>query len=405
MPVIHSDGARYYSYLISYILLEDLTFNEYIEAYTNKANIRGFVYYDDTGNYLPTQTIGVAIMALPFFLSAYLLSMIFNYSLDGISILFQHAYGLSGIFYGFLGIIFLVKILKKFFNEKIIILSIIAIIFGTNLFHYLTFDSGFSHSFSFFLFVLFCYATIRWHENPRSYKYSIFLGLILGFITLVRLTNIIAVFILLFYGVYDLKSLRKKILFFKQNLSRIIAIIISSILSFLPQMIIWKIGSGRWIINPYQDEKLLAFPGHIIEVLFSVRAGLLFWSPMLVFSITGFYYLKKKDNGLFFPVLIFSVLNLLIIAGTRRWWYGASFGHRGFVESYSLLIFPVASFFSAIRLKKIKIIVLIFGILFICYSFLQMYFFWEAKILADNVDFQFYIDKFINLYNDFIKLF
>jgi len=397
IPVIHSDASRYYSYIVSFLILKDLSFNKYIENYT-EGNIRGFVYYNNTGNYLPKQTIGVAVMVLPFFFIAYLFSMIFSYSMDGISLLFQHAYGLSGIFYGFLGLILLAKILKKFFTDKVIIFSIIAIIFGTNLFHYLTFESGFSHSFSLFLIILLLYITIKWYENKEAYRHSLFLGLILGLVTLVRPTNIIAVFILLFYGITNFKSLKERIIFFKENLHKVAIIIATFILSFLPQMIIWKIGSGKWIINPYQDEKLFTFPPHLIEVLFSVRAGLLFWSPILIFSVIGFYYLKKKNNELFFPILIFSILNLLIIASTTRWWYGASFGHRGFVESYSLLIFPMASFFSAVRLKKVKITIFIFGILFICYSLFQMYLFWEAKISADNATFDFYLKKILNLF-------
>lgn len=402
MPVIHSDGARYYSYLVSFLLLKDFSFNKYIENYSNVENIRGFIYYDNTGNYLPKNTVGVAVMALPFFFIAYLLSMIFGYPLDGVSFFFQHAYGLSGIFYGFLGLILIAKILKKFFTDKVIIFSIIAITFGTNLFHYLTFDSGFSHAYSFFLIVLLIYATIKWYEDKKTYRESLVLGLILGLTTLVRPTNIIAIFILLFYGITDFKSIKERILLLKKNLRKIAVIITSFILSVLPQMIIWKIGAGRWIINSYQDEKLFTFPPHLVAVLFSVRAGLLFWSPILIFSIVGFYYLKKKSSELFSPVLIFSVLSLLIIASNTRWWYGASFGHRGFVESYSLLIFPMASFFSAVRSDKkkiVKIAVFILGILFICYSLIQMYFFWTAKISADNPVFQFYIDKFTNLFN------
>jgi len=407
MPVIHSDGARYYSYIISYIILKDFSFNKSIDEYYT-GEIRGFIYYSNTGNYLPKSTIGVAIMALPFFLIAYLLSMIFGYPLDGTSLLFQHAFGLSGIFYGFLGIIILIKILKKFFSDKVIALSIIAVVFGTNLFHYLTLDSGFSHSFSFFLFALWIFILIKWYDNPKAYKYPIFLGLILGLITLVRLTNIIVVFILIFYGIVDFKSLKERIFFFKKNLSRIAIIIIVFLLSFLPQLIVWRIGSGSWFINyyhSYRDLELFSFPPHIIEVLFSVRAGLFFWSPILIFSIIGFYYLKKKDNGLFFPILIFSIFNLFVIASTTIWWYGGSFGHRGFVESYAFLIFPLAYFYSSLSSKKIKTIVLIFTFLFIAYSLLQMYLYWESKIPAGNVTFQVYIDKFVNLYKKLSNLF
>lgn len=46
-------------------------------------------------------------------------------------------------------------------------LSLIVTLFGTNLFHYATFDASYSHVYSFFLFATFLYLSAEWHRALR----------------------------------------------------------------------------------------------------------------------------------------------------------------------------------------------------------------------------------------------
>jgi len=70
------------------------------------------------------------------------------------------------------------------------------------------------------------------------------------------------------------------------------------------------------------------------------------------FAIAGFIFLRKKVPDLFFPVLIYFIINLFVVFSWWCWWYGGSFGARPLIESYVLLSFPLAAFINQIRKKN-----------------------------------------------------
>ena len=56
------------------------------------------------------------------------------------------------------------------------------------------------------------------------------------------------------------------------------------------------------------------------------------------------YILWKRQRGLFWPLVIFFILNVYVISSWWCWWYGGSYGMRSFVESYTFLAIPAAGF-------------------------------------------------------------
>ena len=140
--------------------------NKFIDSYSTHYgdpktdNWNGVYKYENTGNYLDKYPVGVAVMALPFFLVAHagtlILSLHSGVAPNGYTDpLYHAAQAFSGLFYGLLGLVILKKLLDKYFSAKVVYLTIILITFGTNLFHYFTYDAVFSHAYSFFLFTLF----------------------------------------------------------------------------------------------------------------------------------------------------------------------------------------------------------------------------------------------------------
>src|SRR4030042_2461067 len=202
VPIIVGDGYGYYFYLPFYLInykdipFEKLSSPSEFEPFWNKYQV------------------GEALMILPFFLIGYLLSIIFNYPTDGYSFFYQHAAGLAGLFYALAGIYLLKKILERYFSKKITLITLLAIIFGTNLYHYSTYGSIFSHSFSFFLCSVLIYLIPLWFENPKLKKVTVILGIVAGFILLTRLPNILILLFILFYKVHRIEDLKKRFLFF-----------------------------------------------------------------------------------------------------------------------------------------------------------------------------------------------
>jgi len=392
IPIIVGDGYGYYFYLPFYIInYSDIHFDELLspsefEPFWNKYQV------------------GEALMILPFFLIGHVLSIIFNYPLDGYSFLYQHAAGLSGLFYALGGIYILKKILGRYFSKEITMMTLLAVIFGTNLYHYGTLGSLFSHSFSFFLCSALIYLIPLWFENPKLKKNTIILGILAGFILLVRLPNILILLFVLFYKVNSSEDLRKRILFFIKNYKSLILIITLIFIIFLPQIITWKLTYNQWFVYSYGEARFHFNQLYISNVLFSLRRGLLFWSPILCFSIIGFWFMREKKCDYFTPSLLFISLITFINASFDRWWFGSSFGHRGFTEFLPVFALALAIFYSSLKNKNIKVTVSILSVLFVIYSMLQMILWWKGWIPHDLVTLLSYKNFFIKVYS-YIKSF
>ena len=116
---------------------------------------------------------------------------------------------------------------------------------------------------------------------------------------------------------------------------------------------IWKYTFGAWVANSYQglhpDLVLTHFSSpRIADVLISLRAGILFWCPVVALTLPGFFLLKRYAPDVLLPAAAFMVSELYLIASWHDWAFGGGFGHRGFVECYAVLVFPLAAFFAAV---------------------------------------------------------
>ncbi len=165
---IHSDGYSYYVYLPSWFLNHDPTLQTVADdccggtfpAFTS------IVRWPATGRWVNPHPIGVALQMLPLFASAHLLTRWSNLPPDGFSLYYQHAAGLSGLAAFIAGLVVLRRLLSRHFSEGVVAATLATITFGTNLFHYATFDSTFSHAFSFFLIAALLDLTDRWRTDP-----------------------------------------------------------------------------------------------------------------------------------------------------------------------------------------------------------------------------------------------
>jgi hypothetical protein len=166
---IRADGVGYYAYLPAYAIHRDVSFQELAEdRYGGKLERwTGLALNNVTGRYANKYGIGVAIMMLPFFAAADLITWImqsppgapewfrFNHPMDGYSLFYQHAAGLSGMVYMILGLVFLRAFLRRRFSESVTMATMFALLLGTNLLHYGCGESVLSHPYSFFLFSAF----------------------------------------------------------------------------------------------------------------------------------------------------------------------------------------------------------------------------------------------------------
>jgi len=199
--IISSDGLGYYSYLPALLIDQDVTYHKVTERETK---ILGYKRYEPgylvkSGDRVMNKYFaGEALLLLPFFLLATFFSWIGGIEITGYSFFFQLFTGLGALFYLFLGLWYLMKILQYFRIQPILSAIIIAtILLGTNLFYYSLWQPSMSHVYSFFAINGVLWYFCRSIQSP-SLKYLTLAGLFLGLTVLIRPTNGIVILLLPF---------------------------------------------------------------------------------------------------------------------------------------------------------------------------------------------------------------
>ena len=387
--VIWSDAEGYYKYLPGLFILKDF----------HKLDAGSvWPYYNKEGEYIDKYSCGIAYFEFPFFVIGHLINHFNNQSNASDYYNSNYAYSIAagGVFYSTLGLLFLFLTLNRDFNKKISILTIICVFFGTNLFHYTTKEMGISHVYSFFLFSFLLYFTPKFLKNPDFFR-SLIMGICLGSIVLIRPTNIIFTLILFGLNVYTWIDLKTRFLFFVKNIYSIIIIVASIVATMFPQFLYWHEMTGNWIYYSYENEgfKYWANP-KIFAVLFDTQNGLLLYSPMVLLMLIGtFYgiYLKKYSGPII--IIIFSLITYTF-ASWWAWWFGGAFGHRCYVEYYSILAIPFAGLLFEIygsKSKLLKQITSLLLILFTVYSVRMSYLYTSIGGPWDGPDWRWNFEK------------
>ncbi|MBN1199019.1 MAG: hypothetical protein JXA23_06685, partial [Bacteroidales bacterium] len=220
------------------------------------------------------------------------------------------------------------------------------------------------HNALFTFYSLIIWLTIRWHKHP-TWSGSLLLGLLIGWAIIIRPTEIISSLIPLLWGVWDTDSLRKKWSLITGHLSLVTGIILTILLVGSLQLIYWKIHAGQWLYYSYEpNEKLEWIAPYLWQVLFSFKKGWLIYTPVMLFALIGFYRLGGKYKPVFYALFLFTVANIVIVAGWPTWWYGGSFGQRAMMQSYAILAFPLAAWVQWMISKKLWIRVPLLLVLF-----------------------------------------
>lgn len=343
--VIGSDAVVYYEYLPAAFIFNDMSFNfrkNLPEDFTGTIWVEEI---EKTGNGVPKTSMGMAIMYSPFFLIGHVVASIQGYTTYGYSEPYQMMIALGCFLYVFLALFYLRKILRLYFNDVVTAFTLFTIVMGTNLFYYTVREPGMSHAYSFLLVVLFIWNTLKWHQDKKV-KSVVYIGLIIGLISLVRPTNVLIVLFFIFYQVVSIDTMKKKVELFWLYKKQLLIIVGGGFIVWLPQMIFWKYATGDWLFFSYGEERFYFDKPFILEGLFSYRKGWLLYTPIMIFALLGIGFLYKKQKELLLPIILFIGLNIYVVFSWWSWFYGGSFSSRPMVDSYGLLAIPLAAFFA-----------------------------------------------------------
>jgi hypothetical protein len=344
--VIEQDIISYYAYLPAFFIENDLSLSFINDTSQIHLNKRYWPNKAPNGKYVIKMSMGMALSYLPFFTLAHLYAKCFNFPTQGFSEPYQFAVLFSSLFYMLIGLLFLWKVLRMFFEERVSLLCLFLICFGTNVFYYLTIGAGLSHTIGFTLMAAFLYYTIKWQHKP-SIRTSSIIGLILGLLILVRPINVLAV---IFFGLYNIgvfKLALKNRTSIIRNIVFLGVIVVISALVFSPQMMYWKYASGQFLFNSYVGESFYFGNSHVVKALFGFRKGWLIYTPIMIFSIIGIYNLYYTHKKLVIPIVALFIIYVYVCFSWWCWWYGGSFGQRVLIDIYPILSIPLAAFLTS----------------------------------------------------------
>jgi hypothetical protein len=370
--VINYDVISYYAYLPATFIYKDVTL-KFIEKDWRYFGCKFWVDTLAPHKYMIRTTMGISMLYSPFFFAAHAYTKFTGQVADGYTPPYPIALIISSIFYFMLGLFFLSKFLLHYFRPNIVVITLILISLGTNLFAFITMDAAMSHAYSFSLIATLLYVTREWYESGK-FKYAVYLGLLGGLITLVRPTNAIVALLVVLFGISGSGDLLIRFNFYRKNYLHLLVIVVLAFAMWIPQMLYWHKITGQFLFNSYDSSGGSFYFGNpqIINQLFAFRKGLFIYTPLMLFACTGIIMLYKAHKNLFWGVATFTAVNIYVLSCWWAWWFGGGFGCRGYIDSFAVMAIGLAAFVDFVATKQ-RWIRMFFSVLIGFFVFLNLF--------------------------------
>jgi len=356
-PWIHgNDGAGYFAPVRSAIIDGDLDLSDEYEHFAREFTLKSIRADVNTGRYFSQYPIGTALLWTPFYLTAHVLAPFLGYVQDGYSFPYVFAICFASALYGLFGLLMGYAVLKKFFKEKIVVLSLVTVWLASSLFYYMFFEASLSHATSMFATSLIVYFWFIWREKLPTYG-LILGGMCFGLAALIRYQNVI----FLWFPLIELIMLwrSKKVLWL---FKRYLAMATGFILVLFPQLILLAHNHGTLVpqYSGYFQGSLVL--GNFLNVLFSWNHGVFSWTPVLFLGLLGLLFYFKKNKQLALTFFLIFASNVFLISGWTGWNGAQSFGHRMFINMFFIFAFGFCFLLEQLE-QKVNFKVLLIGCL------------------------------------------
>jgi hypothetical protein len=379
------DVSGYYMYLPAIFIYKDIKqcgfFHDVRQKYRFTPDFQQAYRDHKSGNYVMKYSIGQALHYSPFFLIAHIwASNSEHYEADGFSLPYQFMISLGSLLISFLGLFYVLKYLRYYFDDCIIGFVLVLLVLGSTYLNYSAIDGAMTHNTLFTIYAILIYSTIQFYKSP-SYFISGLIGLLVGLAALTRPTELLSCLIPFIFGIniFNKAHVSDRISFlfihrYKLFLALFVCLFIGSF-----QLIYWNYVTDQWFIYSYQEQGFSWRHPHLWDGFFSYKSGWLIYTPIMIFSIIGFWYLYKQNPQLLSVCLIFFILFVYIAFSWDIWWYGGSLGQRTMVQAYPILLFPLASFVKVMTtFKKVNLYILM--VLMLGFIYLNLWYTHQAPL-------------------------
>lgn len=342
------DIFGYYLYVPSVLIHGDLSLDDItwiVDAQQTYSTTETLYQITDApdGSRMFFFLMGMSILYAPFFLVGHFLAFMSEAPMDGFSGPYLWSLALGCTLYSLIGLLFLRRILLRYFSDSIAALVILIIVFGTNYFQFSTVKNLETANFLFTGVAWLVWSTIRWHSTYER-RHLLQIAAAIALITLIKPSEIICGLVPLLWGVHDRASLHQKIRALTNHRTDLVLAIAVGLAILSPQLIYWKWKTGAFIYDSYRNPGVgldLLSP-HVWNTLFSFRKGWLIYTPIMILALAGILRLRKAMPEVFLPLVTYGLIAFWIISSWSEWWYGASFSIRPMITLYPLLAIPMA---------------------------------------------------------------
>ena len=387
------DALGYYYYLPGVFIYKDLKKLDWLYEANSKYNLSSHIYQANpykNGNHVGKYFLGLSFLFLPFFLVAHLLATNLGFTADGFSAPYQIAICVAALFYVFIAMLLLRKVLLKYFSDSVTAITIAAVVLGTNLPIYVSLDSALTHNYIFLLFCIQLLVTIAWYKQPKP-QWALLSGYLIGLATCCRPTEATMLLLPLLWAEFNADSSRQKWALVKQHKAHIFWAIAGGFLGILPQIIYWYHITGNIV---YDVGSKWVFLNPWWRVLFGWEKGWFIYTPITMFFVIGLFFLKNLPFRR--AAIVFFLINTWIIISWFDWRYGGTYSTRALVQSYPVLALPLAAFIQYTLSNKWRYFVIpVFGFL-IAVNVFQLYQFKSGVIHHDHMNRKYYQAIYLN---------
>ncbi len=354
-PHAGSDAAQYYAAVRTLWLDRDLNF--YDDALRNLGldylctlHERGYTY-----NGFP---IGPAFFWSPFFLLAHGWCLLGNafavrYAAEGYDRVYLLMVCASSSLYGLAGAAIGYRLLRQWVSAGAASLATALVVFASPLLLYLFVEGAYSHALGFLLGTA---VVALWWKRYRAtpegvtappVDWSAAFGLVCGLATLVRWQGgLLLIFPLLDFVEHLVRLVRRR----AESRGALWRLLKSNmvfafffLLAFLPQMVVWRVQTGQWLLVPQGGEYLANWwEPKVGKVLFSRLHGLFSWHPVLLVATLCLPQLWRRHRPLLVRAAFVLLGQVYINSVVHDWWAGGSFGQRRFCVVLVLFAVPLA---------------------------------------------------------------
>jgi len=336
---ISGDGFHYFIFFPSLIGGLDLDLSNEFDRYHMGSPWAYFHGVEKSGYATNPFPFGSSLLQFPFFLTAYLCDLCLGcYSKWGFHHFFSTPYVfaqiLSSWFYGWLALLLTDRTLRRIFGERGRFVTLSLLVGATPLWNYLLRDASYSHVYSFFTIALFFFL---WYGpmNKLSFRSGVLLGSSAGIVFLTRWQDVLFLLPAACELVLALLNRARPPLARKSKRLRFrfaLGGLFGSLVWILPQSVYWKIVFDEFWLIPLGSGIFSMTETHFLECLFSRKAGIFSWHPILLLGFAGIVFFSARRRR-FRWLVVGLALQWLVTGMLEEWHASNSFGQRRWVSA------------------------------------------------------------------------